>query len=106
MNNVIIIYMGSNFNTLTIANDIGIANGLCTVGPPASPFGQYAYCNAEAFWVAVVNLCAAGKLVVPPPGIAADGLPCPLLRNFFIIDMDPSDGVITTYLVIKQGRVM
>jgi len=48
----------------------------------------------------------AGLVMVPAPGIAKDGLPCPTLRDYFITDMDPSDGVLTLYAVTNQGLIM
>jgi len=98
--------MGSNSNFLTLGNPVGIANGLCTSGPANSPFGQFAFCNVDKFWATLMLLNNAGKVIVPAPGIAKDGLPCPTLRDYFITDMDPSDGVLTLYLVTNQNLLM
>jgi hypothetical protein len=42
-----------------------------------------------------------GVLVPPPLGTASDGLPCPTTLDFFVSDQDPSDNVVTTYLIVK-----
>lgn len=98
--------MGSNSNFLTLTNTIGIMNGDCTSGLQGSPFGQFGFCNANNFWAAVNSLVQKGLIVLPPLGTAADGLPCPTLRDFFIVDMDPDDGVQTLYLVTSQNQVI
>ncbi len=56
-------------------------------------FGQYAYCNAPAFYAAVNNAIMLGQLIVPKLGIAADGGPCPTTRDFIVVDQDQSDNV-------------
>jgi len=105
-NSVVGIWLGSNSNFLTLTNPNGIANGRCVTGPAGSPFGQFAWCNADQFWVAVNNLLLKGLIALPQPGVAFDGLPCPTLRDFFIIDMDPDDGVQTLYLLTTQNQVI
>jgi len=103
---VVGIWLGSNSNFLTLANTAGATNGRCVTGPQGSPFGQFAWCNADNFWMAVNTLVNQQKIVVPPLGTAADGLICPTLRDFFIIDMDPDDGVQTIYLLTQQNQVL
>jgi len=47
-----------------------------------------------------------GLLVPPPLGTAIDGMPCPTTLDFFVVDHDPADNVVTTYLIVKAtGRV-
>jgi len=104
--NVVGIWLGSNSNALTLTNNVGIANGHCVTGPQGSPFGQFGWCNADTFWRTATNLVQAGLIVLPPLGTAADGQPCPTLRDFFIIDMDPDDGVQSLYLVTAQNQVV
>jgi hypothetical protein len=82
----------------------GGANGNCVNGLPGSPFGQFAYCNAPAFFRAANFLIAIHKITVPPLGTAADGLPCPTTRDFSIVDMDQSDNVQTQYLANGNGQ--
>jgi len=105
-NSVIGIWLGSNSNFLTLANPTGIMNGRCVTGPAGSPFGQFGWCNADNFWIAVNTLVAAFKIQLPPLATAFDGLPCPTLRDFFVVDMDPDDGVHATYLVTAQNQVV
>jgi len=103
---VVGLWLGSNSNFLTLANDAGVANGRCVTGPQGSPFGQFGWCNADKFWTTVNSLIQQGKITIPPLGKAADGLPCPTLRDFFIIDMDPDDGVQTLYLLTNLNHVI
>jgi hypothetical protein len=105
-NHIVGLWIGSNSNFLTLANDNGVAAGRCVTGPQGSPFGQFAWCNADRFWQAANILINQGKIVVPPLTNAVDGQPCPTLRDFFIVDMDPDDGVQTLYLVTTLNHVV
>jgi hypothetical protein len=105
-NHIVGIWLGSNSNFLTLANTAGVANGRCVTGPQGSPFGQFAWCNADRFWVAVNTLIQQDRIQLPPLGTAADGLVCPTLRDFFVVDMDPDDGVQTLYLVTQNNQVI
>jgi hypothetical protein len=105
-NSIVGLWLGSNANFLTLSNDMGVAAGRCVTGPQGSPFGQFGWCNADRFWMTVNSLIQQGKITVPPLGNAADNLPCPTLRDFFIIDMDPDDGVQTLYDVTFGGQVV
>jgi len=106
-NHVVGIWIGSNSNTLTLGNPAGVANGLCVSGTtPTSNFGQFAFCNVDAFWKAIEKVRAAGNLAVPNIGTAIDGQVCPTIRDYFVVDMDPDDGVQTQYLVTANGDVI
>jgi len=105
-NHVVGIWLGSNSNTLALTNAVGIANGVCVAGTPNSPFGQFGFCNVAAFWRAIEVVRAQGLLPVPPIGLAPDGQPCPTVRDYFVVDMDPDDGVQTTYLITALGNVI
>jgi len=109
-NHVVGIWIGSNSNTLALTNPLGIANGNCifgsTIGGAVNAFGQFAHCNAAAFWRAVEVVRSQGLLPVPPIGLAADGLPCPTIRDYSVVDMDPDDGVPTQYLITANGNVI
>jgi len=102
VNNQVVIEFGSNGNTLTLMdNGAGsLQAGSCVNGMVGSIFGQYAYCNGPAFFTAAQNAIGAGLLTMPALGLGPDGLPCPTIRDFFIVDMDQSDNVVTTYLVV------
>ncbi|MFH9349784.1 hypothetical protein [Kitasatospora sp. NPDC017646] len=101
-NAVVGIWFGYNGNVLTLAGRA--AAGKCVGGTPGGqPFGQFAYCNAPAFFTAANAAEAAGRLTVPPLGTARDGRPCPTTRDFGVVDQDQSDNVTTEYLATPQG---
>jgi hypothetical protein len=107
LNHVVGIWIGSNSNTLTLVQSVGVINGKCTTGASLnSPFGQFGFCNVDAFWKAMETVRVQGNLPVPPTGVASDGLPCPTIRDYFVVDMDPDDGVPTQYLVDVNGNVL
>ncbi len=100
------IWFGSNGNTLTLQDsNNSLRVGKCVNGVNNSIFGQFAYCNAPAFFQAANQAIQAGKLVPPPIGRAKDGLTCPTSRDFSIVDQDQSDNVTTFYLVTPSGQV-
>jgi len=102
---VVAIWFGANGNTLTLqgANN-SLQDGNCVNGAGDSIFGQVSYCNAPAFFQAAHTAIQAGKLVPPPLGRAKDGLACPTVRDFAVVDQDQSDNVTTTYLVTPNGQ--
>ncbi|MFB9445544.1 hypothetical protein Dvina_19540 [Dactylosporangium vinaceum] len=101
---VVGIWFGFNGDDLRLAGDHGsLAAGRCVNGEAGSIFGQFAYCNAPALFSAANTAIAAGRLSVPTLGTAADGRPCPTTRDFGLVDMDQSDNVTTTYLVLADG---
>src|SRR6266705_5099353 len=102
---VVSIWFGSNGNTLTLqGTDNSLEEGNCVNGVNDSIFGQFSYCNATAFFQAANTAIQKGKLVPPPLGKAKDGLPCPTVRDFSIVDQDQSDNVTTIYLVTGNGQ--
>jgi hypothetical protein len=103
-NSVVAIWFGSNGNSLTLAGD---TNG-CVDGNGGSVFGQVAYCNAPAMFTAAQKAVSAGQITIPPPGQAtkATGQACIAgTRDFRMIDMDQSDNVVTTYLLINGQKL-
>jgi hypothetical protein len=86
-----------------------LAEGRCTDGEPGSPFGQVSFCNGPAFFKAAFAAERAGKLRVPAAGFSSrmvatmgalgTGRECPTVRNFDMVDQDPSDNVTTSYLL-------
>jgi hypothetical protein len=86
-----------------------LAEGRCTDGVPGSPFGQVSFCNGPAFFKAAFAAERAGKLRVPAAGFSSrmvatmgalgTGRECPTVRNFDMVDQDPSDNVTTSYLL-------
>jgi hypothetical protein len=105
-NAVIGIWFGYNGDTLTLQANPGVLDSnACVNGIPGSNFGQFAYCNAPAFFKAAHHAIRRGKLQVPPLGFAADGQVCPTVRDFFIVDQDQSDNLPTTYLIASDGTM-
>jgi hypothetical protein len=68
-------------------------------------FSQYSYCNAPAFFTAANEAITNGTLKVPPLGTAKDGLACPSVRDFFVVDQDQSDNLPTLYLLTTTGTI-
>lgn len=97
---VVAIWFGFQGTTLTLAHAQGCVNGVF-----GSRFGQFAYCNAPAFFQAAQTAVQQGLLTVPPLGTARDGLPCPSTRDFSVVDQDQSDNVITRYVVFTNGLI-
>lgn len=105
-NSIVGIWFGFNGDTLTLrSSNRSLQEGKCVNGLPGSPFGQFAYCNAPAFFAAANKAIAAKQLVPPPLGMAKDNLPCPTVRDFSVVDQDQSDNVTTGYLVTTDGQI-
>ena len=99
------IWFGFNGTTLTLrSSGNSLAQGNCVNGSQGSVFGQFAYCDAPAFFRAANRAIAAKTLTVPPAGTAKDGAPCPTTRDFSLIDQDQSDNVVTHYLANGNGQ--
>src|SRR5260370_4916189 len=104
-NGVVALWFGFNGNNLTLQDTNGsLKQGRCVNGVNGSIFGQFAYCNAPAFFRAAKQAIDTGWLHPPPLGMANHGKPCPSVRDFGLVDMDQSDNVITTYLVTANGQ--
>jgi hypothetical protein len=101
------IWFGYNGGDLTLKAPFGqsLADAKCVNGLNGNVFGQFAYCNAPAFFAAANAAITAGKLKVPAAGTALDGKPCPTVRDFFIVDQDQSDNLPTLYLVSPRGHL-
>jgi hypothetical protein len=86
-----------------------LREGNCTDGMPGSPFGQVSFCNGPAFFKTAYAMERTGRLAVPAAGFSrrmtptagalGTGHDCPTVRNFDMIDQDPSDNVTTVYLL-------
>ncbi len=105
-NAVVALFVGFNGNNLLLqgATNQTLAQANCINGLGDSIFTQVSYCNAPEFFAVANALIDAGKLTPPPLGKAKDGLPCPTVRDFSVVDQDQSDNVTTTYLVTPDGR--
>jgi hypothetical protein len=104
---VVALWFGYNADDLTLKAQPGdsLSNAKCVNGLNGNVFGQFAYCNAPAFFAAANAAIASGKLKVPAIGTANDGKPCPTVRDFFIVDQDQSDNLPTLYLVSPRGHM-
>jgi hypothetical protein len=105
---IVAIWFGYNADALTLKAGSGddLANYKCVNGSSGGVFGQYAYCNAPAFFTAANAAIASGKLKVPALGTASDGKPCPTVRDFAVVDQDQSDNLPTLYLVSPRGHTL
>jgi len=104
------LWFGTNGATLTLVDNGGSLQGANCVNGIINPatgqldiFGQFAYCNAISFFAQAKNLLNA--MNVPALGTAVDGLPCPTIRDFFVVDQDQSDNVVTAYIVLPNGLI-
>ncbi len=106
-NAVVALWFGFNGNNLTLqgASDQTLSQANCINGLGNSIFGQYSYCNAPEFFAVANALIGAGKLKPPALGTAKDGMTCPTVRDFSVVDQDQSDNVTTAYLVTPDGRI-
>ncbi|HEV2579652.1 MAG TPA: hypothetical protein VGT44_02270 [Ktedonobacteraceae bacterium] len=103
---VVALWFGFNGNNLKLqgATRRTLNEARCVNGLPGSIFGQFSYCNADAFYRAANRGIASGKVQVPALQMGNDGLPCPTVRDFGIVDQDPSDNVQTQYLANANGQ--
>ncbi|MFJ9539795.1 hypothetical protein ACIRPX_21335 [Streptomyces sp. NPDC101225] len=102
------IWFGFNGTDLTLKSSDrshALAQGRCVNGVGRSIFGQFAYCNAPAFFRAAGTRTAKKHLKIPALGTSKDGLPCPTTRDFSVVDQDGSDNVVTRYLADGHGRI-
>ncbi|MFD1662892.1 hypothetical protein ACFSL4_33185 [Streptomyces caeni] len=98
-------FNNANLVLRTSGRSDSLAQGNCVNGLRRSVFGQFAYCNAPAFFRAANAQIAKGHLRIPALGTARDGLPCPTTRDFLVVDQDGSDNVVTHYLADAHGRI-
>ncbi len=77
-NGVVALWFGFNGNNLTLQGTRGsLRQSNCVNGVRGSIFGQFAYCNAPAFFRAANRAIGAGLLNPPALGTANDGQTCP-----------------------------
>lgn len=104
---VVGLWFGFNGDTLQLqgANRTTLLFAGCVNGLGKSLFGQFAYCNAPAFFAAANRGIATGKVKVPALQTANDGQACPTVRDFSVVDQDQSDNVQTQYLATANGQM-
>ncbi len=100
--NIVAIWFGYDGDNLTLAGatPTTLSNNDCHQG-----MGQFAYCNAPAFFLAANTAILLGALPVPALGLGIDNRPCPTVRSFAVVDQDQSDNVPTKYLESTSGRM-
>ena len=86
-----------------------LRQGNCVNGMGGTDFGQQSFCNGTNFFNAAFQLERQGRLRVPSEGTSGKivasggrlgtGQACPVIRNFEMVDQDPSDNVTTAYLL-------
>lgn len=105
---VVALWFGFNGTALSLAGAgarrAGCRDGV-TLDGRFSSFAEAGACNAPAFFRAANAAIGKGRLRVPSPGTARDGMPCPTTRSFALIDQDQSDNVTTRYLATSGGRI-
>jgi len=106
-NAVVALWFGFNGDDLTLQGTTSrtLRAAACMNGLPNNVFGQFAYCNAVAFFHAARYAIRAGQLKVPALGTAADNLPCPSVRDFYVVDQDQSDNLPVSYLTSTSGQL-
>lgn len=105
-NAVVGLWFGFNGTNLTLkSHHNSLHDGNCVNGLDNSIFGQFAFCDAQQFFTAANKAIQKGQIKVPALGMGRDGLPCMTTRDYGMIDQDQSDNVITSYLVLPNGRV-
>ena len=102
-NSIVSLSFGTNANTLRLSPLESIKAGRCVNGITGTDlFGQFAYCNSDLLFDTVAEWTAANidlNPPIPPIGVANDGKECLTTRHFMMVDQDPSDNVVTTYLL-------
>jgi hypothetical protein len=108
---IVTIDFGFNGTTLFLvgATPNALKQGNCADGMPGSPFGQVSFCNGPKFFAAASRMQHGGRMTMPSAGISRKLVPtagalgtarqCPTVRNFEIVDQDPSDNVTSKYLL-------
>ncbi len=99
----VIIDIGSNGTNLVLEGR-GARQGNCVDALGQSVIGQVSACNAVNFYNLANSEIARGVLTVPPLGTSDDGQPCLTTRDFAVVDQDPSDNVVTDYLINGNGQ--
>lgn len=96
------IWFGYNGDDLTLVGASGttLSSNDCHQG-----MGQFAYCNAPAFFASAGFELLIHALTIPPLGTGLDGRACPSVRSFAAVDQDQSDNLTTTYLITPSGKM-
>jgi hypothetical protein len=109
-NYIVGVWFGSNANAIALTPLANTQQCVYNIGGPNSQdtFGQFAHCGAVEFFDTIKKLILNNIPLNPPIpelGIALDGENCLTTRDFALVDMDPADNVVTTYLIdMDTGR--
>jgi hypothetical protein len=102
-NAIVSLSFGTNANTLKLTPPEILVGARCVNGITGNDlFGQFAYCNSDLLYHTVQMRLDNGMDLIPPIpslGLANDGKECMTTRHFMLVDQDPSDNLVTTYLV-------
>ncbi|KAJ3189018.1 hypothetical protein HK101_009013 [Irineochytrium annulatum] len=121
--NAVMCHFGTNGMTTTLAG--ATAANQCVNGLPnvkGDIFGQFAACGATAFWAAVNKAIGAGQITAGAAGAAGtiagaavggltkgatglNGKPCYTTHSFELVDMDPSDNMMASFLQDANGKL-
>ncbi|KAJ3128172.1 hypothetical protein HK101_005434, partial [Irineochytrium annulatum] len=121
--NQVMCHFGTNGMTTTLAGATAANN--CVNGLPnvkGDIFGQFAACNAAPFWAAVNKAIAANQITAGAAGTAGtiagaavggltkgttglNGKPCYTTHSFELVDMDPSDNMMASFLQDANGKL-
>jgi hypothetical protein len=100
---VVEISVGFNGTNLVLDGP-GARQGACVDALGQSLIGQVSACDAVHFYDVANADIARGTLTVPAIGTASDGQACQTTRDFALIDQDPSDNVVSQYLINANGQ--
>jgi hypothetical protein len=100
---VVEISVGFNGTNLVLTG-AGAQQGNCVDASGQSLIGQVSACNAVNFYNTANADIANGTLTVPALGTASDGQACETTRDFALVDQDPSDNVVSQYLINANGQ--
>lgn len=100
---VVEISIGFNGTNLVLTG-AGAKEGNCVDAYGQSLIGQVSACNAVDFYKTANADITKGTLKVPALGTATDGQTCQTTRDFALIDQDPSDNVVSQYLITASGQ--
>ena len=100
---VVEISVGFNGTNLALTG-AGANEGNCVDALGQSLIGQVSTCNSVNFFKTANADIARGTLTVPAAGTSLDGQQCETTRDFALVDQDPSDNVVTQYLINASGQ--
>ena len=109
-----IISFGSNGESIKLIpsrNDPNsLINANCNYGidnnGTISQFGQVAFCNAVNFYDNINKLIMKNLVKIPNIGKTQKGDICPTTRSYQVVDADPNDNSLSTYIITENMEVV